>query len=97
MRTDAAASSNDLPYQFTTTPTAAAAAGMSHEYAVGSRCWQPDAADGWVASTVKHKTVDGDKVTLVFAYDERDDVPTPEVCTLWGLVRWISGRVWASC
>lgn len=57
---------------------------MSHEYAVGSRCWQPDAADGWVASTVKHKTVDGDKVTLVFAYDERDDVPTPEVCTLLG-------------
>lgn len=56
---------------------------MSHEYAVGSRCWQPDAADGWVASTVKHKSVDGDKVTLVFGYDERDGVPTPEVCTRW--------------
>lgn len=55
---------------------------MSHEYAVGSRCWQPDAADGWVASTVKHKTVDGDRVTLVFAYDERDDVPTPEDKTI---------------
>lgn len=54
---------------------------MSHEYAVGTRCWQPDAADGWVASTVKSKNVDGDKVTLVFTFDDRDGQPTPEVRT----------------
>ena len=39
---------------------------MSHNYEVGTRAWQPDATDGWVASEVTSKNVDGEKVTLVF-------------------------------
>lgn len=33
---------------------------------VGTRAWQPDPVEGWVASEVVEKKVDGDKVTLVF-------------------------------
>lgn len=39
---------------------------MSHNYDVGTRAWQPDATDGWVASEVTSKTENGEKVTLVF-------------------------------
>ena len=39
---------------------------MAHNYDVGTKAWQPDATEGWVASEVTNKTVDGDKVTLVF-------------------------------
>ena len=39
---------------------------MSSNYDVGTRAWQPDATEGWVASEVIKKTVDGNKVTLVF-------------------------------
>nr|POE65187.1 myosin-2 [Quercus suber] len=39
---------------------------MSHVYDVGTKAWQPDAQEGWVASEVKQKKVDGEKVTLVF-------------------------------
>ncbi|EMC97157.1 hypothetical protein BAUCODRAFT_32899 [Baudoinia panamericana UAMH 10762] len=40
---------------------------MSHTYDVGTKAWQPDATDGWVASEVVEKKVDGEKVFLVFA------------------------------
>lgn len=33
------------------------------------RAWQPDTTEGWVASTVVDKIVKGDKVRLVFKYD----------------------------
>lgn len=39
---------------------------MAHNYDVGTRAWQPDATEGWVASEVISKTQDGDKYNLVF-------------------------------
>lgn len=39
---------------------------MSHLYEIGTRAWQPDPTEGWVASEVEQKIVDGDKVKLVF-------------------------------
>jgi myosin V len=39
---------------------------MAHSYDVGTRAWQPDSAEGWIASEVESKTVDGDNVKLVF-------------------------------
>lgn len=42
---------------------------MSNTYEVGTKAWQPDQAEGWVASEVTSKTVNGDKVKLVFALD----------------------------
>lgn len=39
---------------------------MAHIYEVGTRAWQPDPTEGWVASEVKDKLVDGEKVQLVF-------------------------------
>jgi myosin-5 len=39
---------------------------MAHSYEVGTAAWQPDPTEGWVASEVTEKNVDGDKVTLVF-------------------------------
>lgn len=42
---------------------------MSHTYDVGTKAWQPDQTEGWVASEVSKKSVDGDKVTLVFTLE----------------------------
>lgn len=39
---------------------------MAHIYEVGTRAWQPDPTEGWVASEVKEKLLDGEKVQLVF-------------------------------
>ena len=39
---------------------------MAHIYDVGTRAWQPDVAEGWVASEVQEKLVQGDKVKLIF-------------------------------
>lgn len=39
---------------------------MSHSYDVGTRVWQPDATEGWVASEVVKKSVDGGKLNLEF-------------------------------
>lgn len=39
---------------------------MAHIYEVGTRAWQPDPTEGWLASEVKDKLVDGDKVQLIF-------------------------------
>lgn len=39
---------------------------MAHIYEVGTRAWQPEPTEGWVASEVKEKRVDGEKVQLVF-------------------------------
>ncbi|RAK72453.1 type V myosin [Aspergillus fijiensis CBS 313.89] len=40
---------------------------MAHNYEVGTRAWQPDPTEGWIASEVKEKHVDGDKVQLIFS------------------------------
>lgn len=39
---------------------------MAHIYDIGTRAWQPDTTEGWVASEVTEKQIDGDKVKLVF-------------------------------
>lgn len=40
---------------------------MAHNYDVGTKAWQPDVTEGWVASEVISKTANGDKVSLVFS------------------------------
>lgn len=42
---------------------------MAHMYDVGTKAWQPDPAEGWIASEVTEKKVDGDTVRLVFALE----------------------------
>ena len=39
---------------------------MAHSYDVGTRAWQPDSSEGWVASEVSEKQVKGNAVKLVF-------------------------------
>ncbi|RAL60172.1 hypothetical protein DID88_000796 [Monilinia fructigena] len=39
---------------------------MAHNYEVGTKAWQPDVTEGWVASELVSKTLKGDKYTLVF-------------------------------
>jgi myosin-5 len=39
---------------------------MASNYEIGTRAWQPDAAEGWVASELVSKSVDGGKAKLVF-------------------------------
>lgn len=45
---------------------------MSQSYDVGTRAWQPDATEGWVASEVVKKTVNGEKVTLEFKLENEE-------------------------
>lgn len=52
---------------------------MAHIYEVGTRAWQPDPTEGWLASEVKEKLVDGEKVQLVF------EVENGEVSRIRGL------------
>lgn len=49
---------------------------MSSNYDVGTRAWQPDVTEGWVASEVTKKQIDGDKVLLTFKLDN-GEVRTP--------------------
>lgn len=46
---------------------------MSSNYDVGTRAWQPDAAEGWVASEVTKKQVDGDNVILTFKLENGEE------------------------
>ncbi|KAI5461055.1 P-loop containing nucleoside triphosphate hydrolase protein [Mariannaea sp. PMI_226] len=39
---------------------------MASSYDVGTRAWQPDAAEGWVASELINKTIEGSKAKLEF-------------------------------
>lgn len=39
---------------------------MAQNYDVGTRAWQPDPTEGWIASEVEEKRVQGDKVQLIF-------------------------------
>ena len=49
---------------------------MAHNYDVGTRAWQSDPTEGWIASVVEEKKVHGDKVVLVFGLENG------EVCHL---------------
>jgi myosin heavy subunit len=62
---------------------------MAHIYDIGTRAWQPDAAEGWVASEVKDKQIDGDKVKLVFQL-ENGEVGSPSYprCTAGDAAEW---------
>ncbi|SPQ21690.1 f36054dd-c434-4b23-9562-195b3fc98079 [Thermothielavioides terrestris] len=51
---------------------------MSESYDVGTRAWQPDPTEGWVASEVTKKTVEGSKVVLEFTL-ENGETKTLEV------------------
>lgn len=57
---------------------------MSESYGVGTRAWQVDQTEGWVASEVIKKTVDGSKVKLVFKLENG------EVSYAW----WALIRTW---
>lgn len=39
---------------------------MAHNYDVGTKAWQPDVTEGWVASEVVSKTMSDDKFVIVF-------------------------------
>lgn len=63
---------------------------MAHIYEVGTRAWQPDPTEGWVASEVKEKLVDGEKVQLVFEL-ENGEVGAGFICggrSWWVCTRW---------
>jgi myosin V len=49
---------------------------MSESYDVGTRAWQPDATEGWVASEVVKKSVDGAKVSLTFKLENGEVCPS---------------------
>ena len=61
---------------------------MAHSYDVGTRAWQPDPSEGWIASEVQSKTIKGDKVKLVFqlANGEVSIPPTHE----WRIWTWLT-------
>lgn len=64
---------------------------MTHRYEVGTRAWQPDPEEGWVASEVKEQRIDGEAVTLVFALENGQVFlpcplgPSPLLCAV---ARW---------
>jgi myosin heavy subunit len=53
---------------------------MAHIYDIGTRAWQPDTTEGWVASEVTDKQIAGDKVTLVFKLENGEVRPRPPSC-----------------
>jgi|TARA_R110002003_G_scaffold95_6_gene7274 myosin heavy subunit len=53
-------------------------ANMAHIYENGTRAWQPDPTDGWVASEVVDKKIEGDKVKLVFQLENGEVCREPQ-------------------
>jgi myosin-5 len=49
---------------------------MVNSYEIGTGVWQPDPTEGWISSEVKERTVNGDKVTIIFLLENG------EVCQL---------------
>jgi len=39
---------------------------MVQNYDLGTKAWQPDSTEGWVASELVDKTIEGAKAKLVF-------------------------------
>ena len=52
---------------------------MASIYDVGTRAWQPDSTEGWVASELEQKLVDGDKVKLIFRLENGEVCKLPAV------------------
>ena len=59
---------------------------MAHNYDVGTRAWQPDPTEGWVASEVESKNIEGDEVKLVFQL-ANGEVSIQE----WPVWTWLMG------
>jgi len=55
---------------------------MAHNYDVGTRAWQPDPAEGWVASQVAEKKVQADKVRLVFELENGEVSYNPPLASV---------------
>jgi myosin-5 len=54
---------------------AAATAQQSLEvFTVGTKAWFTDEKEGWVSATLSSKSVDGDKIKLLFRDDNDDKV-----------------------
>ena len=62
---------------------------MAHLYDVGTRAWQPDPTEGWVASEVEEKIVHGDKVKLIFRLVNGEVACIARTSLLHGLTRQI--------
>lgn len=62
---------------------------MAHIYEVGTRAWQPDPTEGWLASEVKEKLEDGEKVQLIFEL-ENGEVGALEPRTLDRAILYVS-------
>lgn len=45
---------------------------MASSYDVGTRAWQPDATEGWVASELVSKVINGSKVQLMFKLENEE-------------------------
>ena len=61
---------------------------MAHIYDIGTRAWQPDTTEGWVASEVTDKQIAGDKVKLVFTLENGEVCPLERTwcyCETWQL------------
>jgi hypothetical protein len=52
---------------------------MAHNYDVGTKAWQPDVSEGWVASEVISKTERDGKTELVFEL-ANGEVRMPTTC-----------------
>ena len=50
---------------------------MAHNYDIGTKAWQPDATEGWVASEVTSKSAEGDKIILIFTLANGEVRPPP--------------------
>jgi len=67
---------------------------MAQMYDVGTRAWQPDPTEGWVASEVEKREVNGDKVKLLFRLANGDvSVPPFIRCSRsflagWAVLQW---------
>lgn len=66
---------------------------MAHIYENGTRAWQPDPTDGWVASEVVEKKIEGDKVKLVFQLENgevRTQCPNTTAPRVAGRESWLT-------
>ena len=63
---------------------------MAHNYDVGTRAWQPDATEGWIASEVESKNIEGDKVKVVFQLANGEVRFSPNQKPIWAWLTWLN-------
>lgn len=59
---------------------------MAHSFEIGTRAWQPDPTEGWVASEVVERVADGDKLKLVFSLENGEVSLSGAICIAYGSV-----------